>query len=156
MKTYKELNEASDSRMRKVEDTIEKMINDLDRMTHVIRPKGIAVSTVVDADGKGWESEAKFHISKLNNTISWLEDMIMRIQMERRGISEDQYSEEDESFSEGIFDTIKNAFMQGVVGELEKSIDPKWHKIYGVQKVDSLKQAKDIIKKAKQAGHLIE
>ena len=51
---------------------------------------------------------------------------------------------------------IKNAFFGGMQKELKKSIKPEHHHLYNIDKVSSIGDAKNILIKARDAGHRIK
>lgn len=57
---------------------------------------------------------------------------------------------------EGLLDTIKRGFASGMQQNLKKSIKPEHHHKYDFSSVKSVSDAKGVLVKAKQSGHLAE
>ena len=61
-----------------------------------------------------------------------------------------------EQTDEGFFKSLKNSFSDGMRSEVKKSIDPKHLDKYNIDSAKSVGDIKNILKKAKSAGHMKE
>ena len=67
-----------------------------------------------------------------------------------------QHDSEVAELEEGLLDTIKRGFATGMQDNLKKSIKPEHHHKYDFDSVKSVGDAKNVLVKAKQSGHLKE
>jgi hypothetical protein len=63
---------------------------------------------------------------------------------------------EEVEIDEGFVDDIKQSFAKGMTDKIKKSIPPQYHKHYDFDSVKSINDTKEIVKKAKTAGHMKE
>ena len=64
-----------------------------------------------------------------------------------------QVKEEVEQVDEGIFDSLKKGYVNGLKTGLKQKIKPEHHDSYNIDSVKSTSDATSILQKAKQAGH---
>jgi hypothetical protein len=67
--------------------------------------------------------------------------------------SASELRKEEVELGEGIFDSLKKGYTNGLKTGLKQKIKPEHHKSYGIDDVKSASDATSILQKAKQAGH---
>ena len=63
---------------------------------------------------------------------------------------------EEVELDEGFLDDIKQSFAKGMTDKVKKAIPAQYHKHYDFDSIKSVNDTKEIVKKAKTAGHMKE
>ena len=63
---------------------------------------------------------------------------------------------EEVEIEEGFVDDIKQSFAKGMADKVKKAIPTQYHKHYDFDSIKSVNDTKEIVKKAKSAGHMNE
>lgn len=111
----------------------------------------------VSSDGKG-NYEVLGNTGKTKATFTRAEhgkDAHVKAQKHLRS-KYDEYMKEEVELDEGFVDDIKQSFAKGMTDKIKKAIPTQYHKHYDFDSVKSVNDSKEIIKKAKSAGHIKE
>lgn len=65
-------------------------------------------------------------------------------------------TKEEAELDEGLWGELKHSFAGGMQNGVKKKINPEHHKHYDIKSIKSLSDAKDVLTKAKAAGHIKE